>query len=70
MKVHESQLGPRNSHFAGIADTPYFVKESGQFIRRGEVGEGLATMSDTQLAAYRDRFDRTLAGFELVADYR
>ena len=70
MKVHESQLGPRNSHFTGIADTPYFVKESGQFIRRGEVGEGLATMSDTQLAAYRERFDRTLAGFELVADYR
>jgi len=70
MKDHESQLGPRNAHFEGISDSPYFVRQSGQFIRRGEIGEGLATLSEAQLVAYQDRFDRSLAGFELVADYR
>ena len=70
MRQHESQLGPRNAHFQSAADSPYFVKESARFIRRGEVGDGLATMTEAQLAAYQERFDRTLGGFELVADYR
>jgi hypothetical protein len=70
MQQHESQLGPRNTHFEGVSDSPYFVKQSTNFIRRGEVGEGLATLSEAQLAAYRDRFDRTLGEFDLVADYR
>jgi len=70
MQAHESQLGPRNAHFEGVSDSPYFVKQSGKFIRRGEVGEGLATLSESQLAAYRERFDRTLGEFERVGDYR
>lgn len=70
MKEHELQLGPRDAHFAGLADTPYLVKRPDQFIRRGEVGEGLATFSEAQLAAYRERFDRSLAGIEAVASYR
>jgi hypothetical protein len=70
MKAHDAQLGPRNTHFEGVADSPYHVKPDTQFIRRGEVGDGLAMLSEAQLAAYRKRFDETLAGFELVADYR
>lgn len=70
MKEHESQLGPRDAHFQGVSDSPYSVKQSGQFIRRGEIGDGLATMTDAQLSAYQERFDRTLAGYEQVASYR
>jgi hypothetical protein len=46
------------------------VQQSGRFIRRGEIGDGMARLSEVQQAAYRDRFDRSLAGFELLADYR
>lgn len=70
MKRHELQLGPRNSHFSNLSESPYFVKNPDQFIRRGEVGEGLATLTNAQLAAYREHFDRSLAGFSLLAAYR
>lgn len=70
MKHHEARFAPRNEHFAGKTDTPYHIRDSHQFIRRGEVGEGRASLSEAQLAAYRARFDRSLSGFELVADYR
>jgi hypothetical protein len=70
MKRHELQLGPRNAHFSHVSSSPYFVKNPDQFIRRGEVGEGLATLSDIQLAAYRERFDRSLGTFPLLASYR
>lgn len=67
---HESQLGPRNAHFEGVSDSPYIVQQSGRFIRRGEIGDGMARLSEVQQAAYRDRFDRSIAGFELLADCR
>jgi len=70
MKQHECKLGPRNSHFSHVSDSPYFVINPDQFIRRGEVGEGLATLTDTQLAAYRERFDLSLSDFTLLASYR
>jgi hypothetical protein len=70
MKQREARFAPRNEHFTGKSDVPYLVRNPGQFIRHGIVGEGKATLSAGQLAAYRARFDRTLAGFELVADYR
>lgn len=70
MKRHEHQLGPRNEHFQGRGDAPYLVKNPDQFIRRGEIGEGLETLTAAQLAAYRERFDHSLAGFELLAGYR
>jgi hypothetical protein len=70
MKTHESQLGPRNAHFQGVSDSPYFVKPTGRFIRRGEVGDGIATLNEAQLEAYRNRFDRSLGDCELVAGYR
>jgi hypothetical protein len=69
MKEHEHQLGPRNAHFEG-REAPYLVKRPDQFIRKGLIGEGLSTLTPEQLAAYRDRFDRSLAGLELVAGYR
>jgi hypothetical protein len=70
MKAHEHQLGPRNTHFKKETDTPYLVKHPDQFIRRGKVGDGLAMLSEEQLLEYQERFDRSLAGFELVAEYR
>lgn len=70
MKRHESQLGPRNDHFANTAEAPYFVKNPDQFIRRGQIGDGLATLSAEQLEDYRDRFDRSLADFPPLAAYR
>ena len=70
MKQHEGQLGPRNSHFEGVLNTPYRVENSDQFLRKGEVGEGLTVLTPDQLRAYRQRFDRSLAGFNVVADYR
>lgn len=70
MKKHESQLGPRNSHFDNISDSPYHVKNADQFIRRGDVGEGKETLSPEQLAEYRKRFDETLSGFMSIAHYR
>jgi Sulfotransferase domain len=71
MKQHELQLGPRNAHFAGREDSsPYLVKNPDQFIRRGEVGEGRRTLTAAQLAAFQERFDRSLAGFAQVARYR
>jgi len=70
MKKHELQLGPRDSHFEGMPDAPFMVKHPDQFLRKGKVGEGLTVLSEAQLAAYRERFDRSLADFPLVADYR
>ncbi len=70
MKQHEYKLGPQNSHFSHISDSPYFVINSDQFIRRGEIGEGLATLTDDQLTAYRERFDRSLSDFALLNSYR
>ncbi len=70
MKQHEARFAPRNEHFAGKADAPYLVRNPDQFIRHGKVGEGVAALTECQLAAYRERFDRSLAGFSLVADYR
>ena len=70
MKKHELQLGPRNSHFSGIEGVPYHVKNPDQFIRRGEVGEGLMVLSDDQLTAYGERFDQSLKHFELLKEYR
>ena len=71
MKKHELQLGPRNSHFAGMeSSSPYLVKNPDQFIRRGEVGDGRRTLTAAQLAAFQERFDRSLGAFEEVARYR
>ena len=71
MKEHELQLGPRNAHFAGREKTaPYMVRNPDQFIRRGEIGDGRRTLTAEQLAAFQDRFDRSLAGFTQVARYR
>lgn len=71
MKEHELQLGPRNSHFAGKEETaPYRVRNPDQFIRRGEIGDGRRTLNDAQLAAFQERFDRSLAAFPQVARYR
>lgn len=70
MKQHEACFAPRNDHFSGITGAPYLVRSPDQFIRHGKVGEGVATLTDEQLAVYSKRFDRSLAGFELVANYR
>lgn len=70
MKHHEARFAPRNEHFAGKTDVPYLVRNADQFIRHGKVGEGIAALAERQLDAYRERFDRTLTGFDLVADYR
>lgn len=70
MKRHELQLGPRNSHFAKTEGVPYLVKNPDQFIRRGEIGEGLAVLSHEQLQAYGERFDRSLRPFALLEEYR
>jgi len=70
MKRHEARFAPRNEHFSGKADAPYLVRNPGEFIRHGKVGEGIAALTERQLDAYRERFDRSLAGFPLVADYR
>jgi hypothetical protein len=65
------QLGPRNSHFAGKEKSaPYLVRNPDQFIRRGEIGDGRRILTAAQLAAFQERFDRSLAGFEQVARYR
>lgn len=69
MKHHEFQLGPRNSHFVNAQSAPYHVKNPDQFIRRGEIGEGLAVLSDEQLRAYKARFDRSLKHLELLKEY-
>ena len=53
-----------------IRDSPYLVRNPGRFIRHGKVGEGIAALGASQLLAYRERFDRSLAGFPLVMDYR
>jgi hypothetical protein len=71
MKEHELQLGPRNAHFAGKeGSAPYLVKNPDQFIRRGEIGDGRRTLSEAQLAAFQQRFDRSLGDFPQVARYR
>ena len=70
MKRHEARFAPRNEHFSGKTDAPYLVRNADQFIRHGKVGEGIAALTERQLDAYRERFDRSLAGFPLVADYR
>ena len=70
MKLHEARFAPRNEHFTGQTDAPYLVRNPGRFIRHGKVGEGIAALGGDQLAAYRERFDHSLAGFPLVMDYR
>jgi hypothetical protein len=70
MKLHEARFAPRNEHFAGKPDALYQVRDASQFIRHGRVGEGIAALTENQLDAYRNRFDRSLAGLALVADYR
>ncbi len=70
MKLHESQFSPRNEHFIGKSNIPYFVRNPDQFIRHGNVGEGIAALSPQQLVRYRERFDRSLSEFPLLADYR
>ncbi len=70
MKQHEARFAPRNQHFAGKPDALYHVRDSSQFIRHGRVGEGIAALTEQQFDAYRARFDRSLAGLALVADYR
>lgn len=70
MKQHEARFAPRNDHFVGKDGAPYLVRNPDQFIRHGNVGEGIAALSEKQLDTYRRRFDRSLAGFALVADYR
>jgi hypothetical protein len=70
MKHHQHRFAPRNEHFLGLEDCPYHVRDPEQFIRHGQVGEGVASLTEQQLERYRDRFDRSLAGFELVAEYR
>jgi hypothetical protein len=70
MKQHEARFSPRNEHFLGKPDTPYFVRHPDQFIRHGKVGEGVAALTPEQLEQYRQRFDRSLADFPLVASYR
>lgn len=70
MKHHEARFAPRNEHFAGKADAPYLVRDPDQFIRHGKVGEGIAVLTERQLDAYRERFDQSLAGIALVAEYR
>ena len=70
MKAHEYQLGPRNEHFENIENSPYFVKNADQFMRRGDVGEGRATLSPEQLDEFQKRFDETLSGFDSIAHYR
>lgn len=70
MKRHEARFAPRNEHFSGMAGVPYHVRNPDQFIRHGIVGEGVATLSPSQLATYRDRFDKTLSDIPLIADYR
>jgi hypothetical protein len=70
MKQHEARFAPRNEHFAGKAGMPYLVRNPDQFIRHGNVGEGVAALSERQLWAYRERFDQSLAGFPLLAEYR
>jgi len=70
MKRHEARFAPRNDHFSGKTDVPYLVRNPTEFIRHGKVGEGIAALTEGQLDAYRERFDRSLTGFPLVADYR
>ncbi len=70
MKRHEARFAPRNEHFAGKVGIPYLVRNADQFIRHGKVGEGVAALSQRQLDIYRERFDRSLSGFPLIADYR
>jgi hypothetical protein len=70
MKQHEARFAPRNEHFAGKTGMPYLVRNPDQFIRHGNVGEGVAALSAGQLETYRERFDRSLAGFPLLAEYR
>ena len=70
MKRNEYRFAPRNAHFAGRSDAPYHVRSPDQFIRHGQVGEGRAMLSPEQLAVYGARFDRSLAGFPLLAGYR
>jgi hypothetical protein len=70
MKQHEARFAPRNEHFAGKAGMPYQVRHPDQFIRHGNVGEGVAALSEKQLETYRERFDRSLAGFPLLTEYR
>jgi hypothetical protein len=71
MKQHELQLGPRNAHFAGKENSaPYLVKNPDQFIRRGEIGDGRRALSEAQLAAFQQRFDRSLSAFPQVSRYR
>lgn len=70
MKQHEARFAPRNEHFAGKTGIPYLVRNPDQFIRHGNVGEGVAALSQRQLDIYRERFDRSLSGFPLIADYR
>ncbi len=70
MKRHELQLGPRNDHFENLEEAPYYVLNPDQFIRAGRVGDGVAELTEQQLAAYRERFDGTLAPFPLMRDYR
>lgn len=70
MKQHETRFAPRNEHFSGKSGIPYLVREPNQFIRHGNIGEGVAALSDDQLSLYRARFDTSLSGFPLIADYR
>ncbi len=53
-----------------MSDAPYEVLRPDQFIRRGQIGDGLEALNEEQLAAYRERFDRTLAEFPMMASYR
>ena len=70
MKQHEARFSPRNEHFIGKTNVPYFVRHPDQFIRHGNVGEGIAALTPDQLAQYRERFEHSLADFPLLADYR
>ncbi len=58
MRQHQDKLGPHTSHFSGAAGTAaYVVRRPDQFVRSGQIGEGLQTLTQAQLQLYQQRFD-------------
>ncbi|MCI5130999.1 MAG: sulfotransferase domain-containing protein [Candidatus Electrothrix sp. EH2] len=69
MKKHAVQLGPKPEHFRHPETGQYRVKNQAEFIRRGNVGEGEAVLTDQQKKEYYKKFNEVLGHLEFLSEY-
>ncbi len=67
MKAHQKQLGPHPTHFAGVSNPAYVVRDPSQFVRNGQIGDGMLLLEPHHIAMYENKFDAVLGS--LISDF-